>query len=344
MCDREVTKVGAEKQVSWWDNGPKQGEGLRCQGLRAFEVKLREFCVHSIRKKVLQLVRSYRPPIVEAAYPPQQHGHHAAAVGKDELDLGQAALGFCFPKTEDCSSRVGRELHPCGRKRRLLVGKRFGGAARCFSRMDVDDGLAAVELFKDRLELSVAQPGPAILGRDAKSVSLQNIKSVGDFGQRALDAVERQGGEKAEPSGMIGPLPAAPLVGLPGSLCLFLGIRPEDGSGVGDGGGDAVAVKLVERHLDGPEVSILVFACGFKVVVDVDKPRRRRRCSGPGERGERERRRAGSRATKKLAAAAGMELARLRVHGSFHLDSSGRSIIRLLGYRSSVVNSSIRCL
>ncbi len=181
-------------------------------------------------------------PIREAGDAAKQERHEAASVTEDEANTRKTARGLCVPEAQHGAGCVGGELHPRGGERGFFVRERVGRAAGGFGGVDIDDGTAAMKLLEDGLELGVAEPEWAVLGGDAYAVGLEDIERVGDLGEGALDVVHGQGGEETEATGVVEAVACAPFVGFAGLLARGGRICVHDGTGVGDGRSDAVAV------------------------------------------------------------------------------------------------------
>ena len=71
-------------------------------------------------------------------------------------------------------------------------------AAGRHQRMDVDHGLAAVQLLQHRLVHRIAQPFVAVVGLQVDAVGLDGVEGVFDLLQRHVDVHHRQRREHAE--------------------------------------------------------------------------------------------------------------------------------------------------
>ena len=72
-------------------------------------------------------------------------------------------------------------------------------------RMDVDHGLAAVQLLQHRLVDRIAQPLVAVVGLQVDAVGLEGVEGVFDLLQRHVDVHHRQRREDAEAARIIAP-------------------------------------------------------------------------------------------------------------------------------------------
>src|SRR3984893_19106241 len=72
----EVREITAEKQVSNWNNLPKQIDGLGCEGLSTFEIYLSELRINSVWK---QLRKLFRPNAVISRTSPLRTGWNSFA-------------------------------------------------------------------------------------------------------------------------------------------------------------------------------------------------------------------------------------------------------------------------
>ena len=70
--------------------------------------------------------------------------------------------------------------------------------------MDVDHGLASIELVHHRRKCRVAEPFVGIARDQADAVGAQHVEGEFDLAQAAVDVGERQGGEHSEATAMIG--------------------------------------------------------------------------------------------------------------------------------------------
>ena len=69
--------------------------------------------------------------------------------------------------------------------------------------MDMNDGIALVELFHDRPECGVTEPRVVIACKKADAVGLERIVGVGDLFQRRIDIGQGHRREETKPGRMI---------------------------------------------------------------------------------------------------------------------------------------------
>ena len=71
--------------------------------------------------------------------------------------------------------------------------------------MDVDHGLASIELIHHRRKCRVAEPFVGITGNQADAVRAQHVEGEFDLAQAAFDIGEGQGGEHSEAAAIVRP-------------------------------------------------------------------------------------------------------------------------------------------
>ena len=187
----------------------------------------------------------------EADQPAGQERQRAAAVRPDPADVRkpERAAGFAEDQAGDRAGRVGGVFDRAGRNaldQRAAAVRRDG--------VDIDHGLAAVELLVHRHESGIAQVFVLIAGEQPDAVGLERIEGVGDFLQAALRIGQRNGGEQAEAAGMIRHHAGAVFVHVARELARRLVVaEPHAGLNRGDDRGrDARLIHIVERHLHRP--------------------------------------------------------------------------------------------
>ena len=117
--------------------------------------------------------------------------------------------------------------------------------------MDIDHGLAAVELLIDRGERGIAEILVLVAREQAYAVGLERVAGVFDLLQAALHVRRRNAGKQAEAAGMILDHRGAVLVELPreGAGLLDIVAVPDPGLGDGEAGrGNPALVHVLERQ------------------------------------------------------------------------------------------------
>jgi len=190
-------------------------------------------------------------------------------MAENKADRGKPPRHALDQQPQDRPRRVGREFEPRRGHQGAAIGAAVRPGPRRRERVDEQHGAAAVELLQQRREPVVAEPGVAVVGRQADAVHVQHVVGVGELGKGGVRVAQRQGREQPEPPGMIEAELHSPLVP---AACLR---RAVGGAGVGrgrqaaDGGGDAVAVQLVDGHVDRPGAALVVLRRRAEMVVDV---------------------------------------------------------------------------
>ena len=180
--------------------------------------------------------------------------------------------------------------------------------------MYIDHRLAPVQLLEDGRELRIAQPRRTVVSCQTYAIGLENVECVGDLRERAFHIIHGDRSKQAKATRMVRAVLRAPLIGVACLLAQRLRVSTEQGPSVCDRGCDAVAIELIERHLDRPGVAVLVFAGRLEVMMHVDQPLGRRRRTQ--QRREGRRHRDSSRARQELATAADSGEAARFVHFS----------------------------
>jgi hypothetical protein len=70
-------------------------------------------------------------------------------------------------------------------------------------RVEIDDGLAPVELVEDGRDLGIARPHAAEIREQPEPIDAERAIGIVDLGERALDIGQRQCREDAEPALMV---------------------------------------------------------------------------------------------------------------------------------------------
>ena len=65
--------------------------------------------------------------------------------------------------------------------------------------MDVDDGVAGIEIVQERIERGVAEECLAVAREQRNALEMQRVETVLGFRDRHVDIVHRQQAETAEP-------------------------------------------------------------------------------------------------------------------------------------------------
>jgi hypothetical protein len=114
--------------------------------------------------------------------------------------------------------------------------------------------LAPIDLLEHRRESGIAQELAGITRHQSDAVELENIERVIDLGQAAIGVGQRDGGEHAEPAGIIADQLRAELIAGAGARPRRRAVFEPDartGDRI-DGGGNAGLVHLLDRALHRP--------------------------------------------------------------------------------------------
>ena len=172
------------------------------------------------------------------------------AVREDPADVGEFGRHAAEHDVGDGAGGIGCEFD----RRRADAGHDLA-AAVWRGRMDIDHGLAAVELGIDRLERRIAKIFVAVAREQPDAVGLERIEDVFDLLQAALRVGRRDRCEQAEAAGVVLDHLGAILVAIPGEPARQRDIIVEPCARLherDDRGRDPALVHLVERHLRGP--------------------------------------------------------------------------------------------